>query len=271
MSKLRWTTRVINESMRLYPQPPVLIRRAAVDTKLVRMDGVFPVKFGKMKIQGSVLKERSPERCHGVFQNTPCSCGWLSRIFFSLFFSSFFFLVVYLFFFFFFFFFFSLVRERKKTTAENTDSFVLSLFYPTPPPQKKKNPQGGFAIPAGSDLFLSVWNLHRDPGRWKDADDFIPERFGPVDDVVAGSEAARCPRSGSPPSAAAASAAASSSSYVVPNEITESFSYLPFGGGKRKCIGDQFALFESVTALAIFARRVSFVFFSILESSKGTI
>ena len=36
MPKLRWTTRVINESMRLYPQPPVLIRRAAVDTKLVR-------------------------------------------------------------------------------------------------------------------------------------------------------------------------------------------------------------------------------------------
>lgn len=36
MPKLRWTTRVINESMRLYPQPPVLIRRAAVETKLVR-------------------------------------------------------------------------------------------------------------------------------------------------------------------------------------------------------------------------------------------
>jgi hypothetical protein len=41
MPKLRWTTRVINESMRLYPQPPVLIRRAAVDTKLVRMGFCF--------------------------------------------------------------------------------------------------------------------------------------------------------------------------------------------------------------------------------------
>ncbi len=28
ISALRFTTRVINESMRLYPQPPVLIRRA---------------------------------------------------------------------------------------------------------------------------------------------------------------------------------------------------------------------------------------------------
>lgn len=44
MSKLRWTTRVINEAMRLYPQPPVLIRRAAVETTLVRSRSFFPVK-----------------------------------------------------------------------------------------------------------------------------------------------------------------------------------------------------------------------------------
>jgi beta-ring hydroxylase len=31
MRALRYTTRVINESMRLYPQPPVLIRRALED------------------------------------------------------------------------------------------------------------------------------------------------------------------------------------------------------------------------------------------------
>lgn len=31
MGALRFTTRVINESMRLYPQPPVLIRRALED------------------------------------------------------------------------------------------------------------------------------------------------------------------------------------------------------------------------------------------------
>jgi beta-ring hydroxylase len=31
MRALRFTTRVINESMRLYPQPPVLIRRALED------------------------------------------------------------------------------------------------------------------------------------------------------------------------------------------------------------------------------------------------
>ncbi len=45
---------------------------------------------------------------------------------------------------------------------------------------------------------------------------------------------------------------------VVPNEVTSNFSYLPFGGGKRKCIGDQFALFESVVALAMLMRRYEF-------------
>jgi len=33
---------------------------------------------------------------------------------------------------------------------------------------------------------------------------------------------------------------------------------MPFGAGKRKCIGDQFALFESVVALAMLTRRFTF-------------
>lgn len=44
----------------------------------------------------------------------------------------------------------------------------------------------------------------------------------------------------------------------MPNEVTENFAFLPFGGGKRKCIGDQFALFESVVALAMLVRRFDF-------------
>jgi beta-ring hydroxylase len=40
--------------------------------------------------------------------------------------------------------------------------------------------------------------------------------------------------------------------------VTEDFKYLPFGGGKRKCIGDQFALFESVASLAVLMRRFEF-------------
>ena len=41
------------------------------------------------------------------------------------------------------------------------------------------------------------------------------------------------------------------------HQITESFSYLPFGGGRRKCIGDQFALFETLVALASLCEELS--------------
>ena len=41
-------------------------------------------------------------------------------------------------------------------------------------------------------------------------------------------------------------------------QVTTNFAYLPFGGGRRKCIGDQFALFESIVALAMLARRFTF-------------
>jgi hypothetical protein len=44
----------------------------------------------------------------------------------------------------------------------------------------------------------------------------------------------------------------------LPLQITENFSYLPFGGGRRKCIGDQFALFEALVALAVLVRTYDF-------------
>lgn len=45
---------------------------------------------------------------------------------------------------------------------------------------------------------------------------------------------------------------------MCPPQITENFAYLPFGGGRRKCIGDQFALFETLVALATILRRYDF-------------
>ena len=41
---LRFTTRVINEAMRLYPQPPVLIRRALEDDMF---DNKWTVRAGE--------------------------------------------------------------------------------------------------------------------------------------------------------------------------------------------------------------------------------
>ena len=60
-------------------------------------------------------------------------------------------------------------------------------------------------VAAGSDMFISVWNLHRSSALWDRPNDFDPDRF-PVD-------------------------------LPVPTEVTQNFAYLPFGGGRRKCIG----------------------------------
>ena len=38
-------------------------------------------------------------------------------------------------------------------------------------------------MPKGTDLFISIWNLHRSPALWDQPDDFRPERFGPLDKV----------------------------------------------------------------------------------------
>ncbi|KAL6779702.1 CYP97A5 [Auxenochlorella protothecoides x Auxenochlorella symbiontica] len=100
-------------------------------------------------------------------------------------------------------------------------------LYPQPPVLIRRalgdDTLQGFRLPKGSDIFISVWNLHRSPAHWDRPEAFDPDRFD-----LAG---------------------------PTPNEITTGFAYLPFGGGRRKCIGDQFALMESVVALAVLARR----------------
>ena len=45
---------------------------------------------------------------------------------------------------------------------------------------------------------------------------------------------------------------------MYPNEVASDFAFIPFGGGARKCIGDQFALFEATVAFAMLLRRFTF-------------
>ena len=42
---------------------------------------------------------------------------------------------------------------------------------------------GGYKVPQGQDMIVSVYNIHRNPDVWDDPDDFIPERF-PLDGPV---------------------------------------------------------------------------------------
>src|ERR1700758_5238727 len=79
---------------------------------------------------------------------------------------------------------------------------------------------GGYDIPAGTNVLLPLYLLHRDGRFWKDPDRFWPERFAPEHE-------AERPR----------------------------FSYMPFAAGPRHCIGETFALYEMLMHLYRGARR----------------
>jgi cytochrome P450 len=78
----------------------------------------------------------------------------------------------------------------------------------------------GYDVPAGTDVFLSPYLLHRHPRYWKEPDAFRPERF----DSAHESERPR-------------------------------FAYMPFAAGPRHCIGETLALYEMYMHLYKVARR----------------
>ncbi|XP_020972397.1 carotene epsilon-monooxygenase, chloroplastic isoform X1 [Arachis ipaensis] len=85
---------------------------------------------------------------------------------------------------------------------------------------------GSYKVNAGQDIMISVYNIHHSSEVWDRAEEFLPERFdmdGPV-----------------------------------PNETNTDFRFIPFSGGPRKCVGDQFALLEAIVALTIFLQNMNF-------------
>jgi cytochrome P450 len=84
-------------------------------------------------------------------------------------------------------------------------------------------PVGSHLLPAGALIFMSQWVTHHDDRYYPDPHRFDPERWTPE------AVAAR-PR----------------------------FSYYPFGGGSRVCIGEHFAWMEGVLILAALASRWRF-------------
>ena len=47
---------------------------------------------------------------------------------------------------------------------------------------------------------------------------------------------------------------------MYPNEIASDFAFMPFGGGPRKCVGDQFAMLEAAVTMAIILKNYNFDF-----------
>lgn len=78
---------------------------------------------------------------------------------------------------------------------------------------KKADIFNGMNFEAGSNLLFSVYEIHRHPKLWDQPNAFLPERF---------SEGGR----------------------------KFSSQYFPFGAGPRKCIGNNFAMFEMIIAVS---------------------
>lgn len=81
---------------------------------------------------------------------------------------------------------------------------------------------GGYKIPKGSLVLVSMYILQRDKRFWEDAEVFQPERFLRENAV---------------------------------KEAGQKFIYFPFGAGVRRCVGEQFAWMEGVLLLATLARK----------------
>lgn len=82
---------------------------------------------------------------------------------------------------------------------------------------------GGYPVPAGTQLFMPTWVVHRDPRFFDAPTEFKPERWTP--------------------------------------EFISSlpkYAYFPFGGGPRVCIGNSFAMMEIVLLLATIAQKFRF-------------
>lgn len=78
---------------------------------------------------------------------------------------------------------------------------------------------GGYTVPAGADVLLCVYALHRHAAFWDQPERFEPERFS-----------------------------------TGPLRQRHPQCYLPFGSGPRTCLGSRFGLMEATLVLASLSR-----------------
>jgi cytochrome P450 len=90
-------------------------------------------------------------------------------------------------------------------------------------PRKAQAPDevGGYPVPAGADVLICPYTLHRHPRFWPDPQRFDPQRFDPA-------RAADRPR----------------------------YAYIPFGAGPRFCVGNNLGMLEATLVVAMLTREL---------------
>jgi cytochrome P450 len=83
---------------------------------------------------------------------------------------------------------------------------------------------GGYHVPAGSDVLICPYTLHRHPAFWDEPTRFDPDRFDPARTVSR-------PR----------------------------YAYIPFGAGPRFCVGNHLGLLEATIVLVTLVRDLRLV------------
>jgi len=87
----------------------------------------------------------------------------------------------------------------------------------------KADQLGPYTIPAGADIFLSPYYLHRNESFWNEPEVYRPERFSADE-----------------------------------QKEQHKFSYIPFSAGPRRCIGDFFATVEMQIHVGLMAQKFRF-------------
>ena len=77
-----------------------------------------------------------------------------------------------------------------------------------------------YYIPAGMTIMIPIYLMHTHPDYWDNPDEFNPDRF-------------------------------------ASDNVPDRWVYMPFAGGPRKCIGNNFAMMEAQLALATLAQKYS--------------
>ncbi|MBX7234510.1 MAG: cytochrome P450 [Caldilineales bacterium] len=119
---------------------------------------------------------------------------------------------------------------RQLALLDQIIKETLRLYPPAHASQRRivggdlsfPSPAGEFDLPADRRLLFSIYLTQRHPQHWEAPHEFRPARFGPD------------------------------------HKKPASFSYVPFGGGPRTCLGAAYGSFEALAVLARLLQRFSF-------------